>query len=137
MPTAASRTFWAREACRLTVFCFFESGRIRAPACPQGRTARGPGFTLVSFLPPAKKDTASIPCAAVKRHPCRFTALSFCGAKTHKSPQPASMPACLRQTPSIRRWRIAMETAASMPQVSGTKFIGFFNHEVEKVEEVE
>jgi hypothetical protein len=22
---------------------------------------------------------------------------------------------CLRQTPSIRRWRIAMETAASMP----------------------
>jgi hypothetical protein len=27
---------------------------------------------------------------------------------------------CLRQTPSIRRWRIAKETAASMPQVPGT-----------------
>jgi hypothetical protein len=25
--------------------------------------AHGPGFTLVSFLPPAKKDTAPIPCA--------------------------------------------------------------------------
>jgi hypothetical protein len=55
--------------------------------------AHGPGFPLVSFLPAAKKDTASIPCAAVKRHPCRFTAMSFCGAKTHKSSPPASLPA--------------------------------------------
>jgi hypothetical protein len=28
-----------------------------------GRRAAGPGYTLVSFLPAAKKDTASIPCA--------------------------------------------------------------------------
>jgi hypothetical protein len=27
------------------------------------RRAAGPGFPLVSFLPLAKKDTASIPCA--------------------------------------------------------------------------
>jgi hypothetical protein len=27
----------------------------------------GPGYPLVSFLPPAKKDTASIPCAGRKR----------------------------------------------------------------------
>jgi hypothetical protein len=27
------------------------------------RPAAGPGFPLVSFLPQAKKDTASIPCA--------------------------------------------------------------------------
>ncbi|MDR1353458.1 MAG: hypothetical protein LBK05_09275, partial [Treponema sp.] len=34
------------------------------PAAPGLRpSAPGPGFTLVSFLPPAKKDTASIPCA--------------------------------------------------------------------------
>jgi hypothetical protein len=32
---------------------------------------------------------------------------------------------CLRQTPSIRRWRIAMETAASMPQAS----MPFYNFE--------
>ncbi|MDR1352762.1 MAG: hypothetical protein LBK05_05705 [Treponema sp.] len=51
-------------------------------------------------------------------HPCRFTALSFCSAKTHESSQPASLPARLRQTPSIRQWRIAMETAASMPPAS-------------------
>jgi hypothetical protein len=86
---------------------------------------RGPGFTLVSFLPAAKKDTASIPCAAVKRPPCRFTALSFCGAKTHEFPQPASLPACLRQTPSIRHWQIAMETAASMPQDGLLPFYSF------------
>jgi hypothetical protein len=46
------------------------------------------------------------------------------------------MPACLWQTPSIRHWRIAMETAASMPQTPGVKFIGFFNREVEEVEKV-
>jgi hypothetical protein len=28
--------------------------------------------------------SASIPCAAKKRHPCRFFALSFCKAKTHE-----------------------------------------------------
>jgi hypothetical protein len=73
-----------------------------------------------------------IPCAAVKRHPCRFTALSFCGAKTRESPQPASLPARLRQTPSIRRWRIAMETVASMPQMPGT-LCGNFTSKSEKV----
>jgi hypothetical protein len=31
------------------------------------RSAAGPGFTLVSFLPPTKKDTASIPCAGIYR----------------------------------------------------------------------
>jgi hypothetical protein len=29
---------------------------------------------------------------------------------------------CLRQTPSIRQWRIAMETAASMPRAPAAKF---------------
>jgi hypothetical protein len=28
--------------------------------------------------------TPPIPCAAKKRHPCRFFALSFCFAKTHE-----------------------------------------------------
>jgi hypothetical protein len=28
-----------------------------------GPSGAGPGYPLVSFLPPAKKDTASIPCA--------------------------------------------------------------------------
>jgi hypothetical protein len=28
--------------------------------------------------------SASIPCAAEKRHPCRFSALSFCFAKTQE-----------------------------------------------------
>jgi hypothetical protein len=41
-----------------------------------------PGYPLVSFLPAAKKDTASIPCAADKWHPCHLSASGFCKAKT-------------------------------------------------------
>jgi hypothetical protein len=50
---------------------------------------------------------------------------------------PASLPdfgigVCLRQTPSIRHWRIAMETAASMPQPPRLNF----HRKVEKVKKV-
>jgi hypothetical protein len=41
-----------------------------------------PGYPLVSFLPAAKKDTASIPCAANKWPPCHLLAVGFCKAKT-------------------------------------------------------
>jgi hypothetical protein len=43
-------------------------------------------------------------------------------AVLQQSSQPASLPACLRQTPSIRHRRIAMETAASMPQPTQLNF---------------
>jgi hypothetical protein len=41
----------------------------------------GPGFTLVSFLPAAKKDTASIPCASHSEKFYRY----FFTAKSKKS----------------------------------------------------
>jgi hypothetical protein len=66
---------------------FFFFGRI------SGAARRKPGYPLVSFLPTAKKDTASIPCAAEKRRPCRFSVVSFLLRKKIMEPlQPASMP---------------------------------------------
>jgi hypothetical protein len=65
-PSDKNAAFWGhsqernaakRRAYRAIPYSSGEFGRIRAPQ------ARRPGFTLVSFLPPAKKDTASIPCA--------------------------------------------------------------------------
>ncbi|MDR1127868.1 MAG: hypothetical protein LBL20_01030, partial [Treponema sp.] len=58
-------------------------------------------------------------------------ALSFCSAKTHESLPPASLPACLRQTPFLEReaWSFAMQNSevickanypVSMPQAPGT-----------------
>jgi hypothetical protein len=42
----------------------FQPGIWAHPAAPNlWFDAAGPGFPLVSFLPAAKKDTASIPCA--------------------------------------------------------------------------
>jgi hypothetical protein len=57
-----------------------------------------PGYPLVSFLPQAKKDTASIPCAAQKMASMPFFELwGFCFAKPQgMCPQPASMPAGYR-----------------------------------------
>jgi hypothetical protein len=55
-----------------------ESGRIRP-------LRAGPGYTLVSFLPAAKKDTASIPCAfqnpAVRGALLRLKLLRLCSVQ--------------------------------------------------------
>jgi hypothetical protein len=42
---------------------------LYASSCEDGRipAMQGPGYPLVSFLPAAKKDTASIPCANQNR----------------------------------------------------------------------
>jgi hypothetical protein len=46
---------------------FFYFGRISGARQPPVATRRKPGYPLVSFLPAAKKDTASIPCANQNR----------------------------------------------------------------------
>jgi hypothetical protein len=47
-----------------------------------GAKRRKPGYPLVSFLPQAKKDTASIPCAEEEECAWRLTPFS------QKSPAP-------------------------------------------------
>ncbi|MDR1127876.1 MAG: hypothetical protein LBL20_01070, partial [Treponema sp.] len=60
------------------IYLFNLGASVRQPARRAG--AHGPGFPLVSFLPQAKKDTASIPCAAA------FTAIM--GRYWEKGPKP-------------------------------------------------
>jgi hypothetical protein len=50
-----------------------------------GAERRKPGYPLVSFLPLAKKDTASIPCACQNPASCRILASEFAYGKLHLS----------------------------------------------------
>jgi hypothetical protein len=40
-------------------------------------------FMRIALVRLRRTRTPPIPCAALKRHPCRFRAVSFCEAKTH------------------------------------------------------
>jgi hypothetical protein len=81
------------------LFCFGRIPRLR----------RGTGLYACIFFASGKKGYRFNPLRCCKTASMPFYSFEFLRAKTHESSQPASLPACLWQTPSIRRRRIAME----------------------------
>jgi hypothetical protein len=113
------RAYWPCETADIRAILYFspEFGRISfLCATRKERSAPETGLYACIFFAFGKKGYRSNPLRCCKTASLPFYSFEFLLRKTHESPQPASLPACLRQTPSIRHWRIAMKTAASMPQ---------------------